>query len=106
MPTFDDRDKGFENKFAHDEETAFKIEARCNRMLGSWVAEKLGKTGEDIKAYSLTIVEMGITYKGLKEISDKIIADLAGAGVTMTAKEIEKEFERLMPIARQEITGA
>ena len=38
MTTFDDREKGFERKFAHDEEQEFKVAARRNRMLGEWAA--------------------------------------------------------------------
>ena len=34
MTTFDDRENAFENKFAHDAETAFRILARRNRLLG------------------------------------------------------------------------
>jgi len=47
MTAFDDRDKGFENKFAHDEELTFKATALCNRMLGLWAAEKMGKVASD-----------------------------------------------------------
>ena len=43
MTSFDEREKGFERKFAHDEELAFKAVALRNKMLGLWAAEKLGK---------------------------------------------------------------
>ena len=46
MTTFDKREEGFENKFAHDEEVRFKAEARRNRLFGLWVAEKLTLSGE------------------------------------------------------------
>ena len=46
MTTFDKREEGFESKFALDEELKFKAEARRNRLLGLWVAEKLGLSGE------------------------------------------------------------
>ena len=47
MNTFDDRKKGFENKFAHDEETLFRINAKRNKLLGTWVADKLEKTDKE-----------------------------------------------------------
>ena len=32
MSSFDNRKKGFEGKFAHDEETLFKINAKRNKF--------------------------------------------------------------------------
>jgi hypothetical protein len=46
MSTFDKREEGFEKKYALDEEQKFKAEARRNRLLGLWAAEKLGITGD------------------------------------------------------------
>jgi len=45
MSTFDKREKGFESKFAHDEELRFKAHARRNKLVGLWAADKLGFTG-------------------------------------------------------------
>ena len=45
MSTFDKREEGFENKFAHDEELRFKARARRNKLVGLWAAEKLGIVG-------------------------------------------------------------
>ena len=47
MSSFEDRQKGFEAKFAHDSEMQFKAEARRNKLLGLWAAEKMGLTGDD-----------------------------------------------------------
>jgi hypothetical protein len=47
MTTFDNREQAFEAKYAHDEEMQFKAQARCNKLLGLWAAEKLGKSGSD-----------------------------------------------------------
>ena len=56
MTTFDKREEGFEKKFAHDEELRFKATARRNKLLGLWVAEKLGKTGTEADAYAKAVV--------------------------------------------------
>jgi hypothetical protein len=42
MTTFKDRNKGFEQKFAHDEELKFRATARRNKLLGLWAADQLG----------------------------------------------------------------
>ena len=56
MSTFDQRQEGFEKKFAHDEELRFKATARRNKLLGLWAAELLGKTGADAEAYAKSVV--------------------------------------------------
>ena len=42
MNSFEDREKSFEKKFAHDEELQFKISARKNKYLGEWASKILG----------------------------------------------------------------
>jgi Uncharacterized conserved protein len=44
MTTFDKREEGFEKVRAH-EELRFKANARRNRLLGLWAAEKMGLSG-------------------------------------------------------------
>ena len=56
MTTFDKREEGFEKKFALDEEQKFKAEARRNKLLGQWIAEKLGMSGEAATAYAKEVV--------------------------------------------------
>ena len=57
MTTFNDREKGFENKFAHDAEMQFRAHARSNKMLGLWAASLLGKTGADAEAYAMEVLK-------------------------------------------------
>ena len=52
MSSMKDREEGFERKFVFDEELRFKANARRNKALGLWAAEKLGKTGADADAYA------------------------------------------------------
>ncbi|MDX1743982.1 MAG: ATPase inhibitor subunit zeta [Ruegeria sp.] len=56
MTTFDERENAFEAKYAHDEEMQFKAQARCNKLLGLWAAEKLGKSGDEAAEYAKTVV--------------------------------------------------
>ena len=41
MNNFKDREKSFEKKFANDQETEFKINAKRNKLLGTWAASIL-----------------------------------------------------------------
>lgn len=77
MSTFDKRQEGFEKKFALDEEQKFKAEARRNKLLGLWAAEKLGKTGDDATAYAKEVVAADFEEAGDTDVLRKVAADLA-----------------------------
>ena len=87
--TFDKREEGFEKKFAHDEELRFKANARRNRMLGMWAAEKLGLSGDAASAYAKEVV---VAELDGQDIAKKVQNDLQAKGVV----ESDTEIRRLM----------
>jgi hypothetical protein len=105
MTTFDDRDKGFESKFAHDEELSFKATSLCNRMLGMWAAAKMGKTDAEAEHYARSIIEAGFADTTPSGLEARLIEDLAKAGISVTPKELHKEVARIMPIAIKQVMG-
>ncbi len=78
MNSFKDREKGFENKFAHDQELQFRAVARRNRLLGRWAAELLGKTGDEVGAYAVEVVKADFQEAGDDDVVRKLVSDLAG----------------------------
>lgn len=99
MTTFDQREKDFEKKFAHDEELRFKATARRNKLLGLWAAEKLGKAGPDADAYAKEVVAADFEEAGEEDVFRKVAKDLAGkaseqdirsAMIELMAKAIEQ----------------
>jgi hypothetical protein len=76
MTTFNDREKGFENKFAHDAEMQFKAQARRNKLLGLWAANLLGKTGAEADAYAMEVVKADFIEVGHEDVYRKLAADL------------------------------
>ncbi|WP_335949136.1 DUF1476 domain-containing protein [Salipiger bermudensis] len=76
MTTFDERESAFENKFAHDEEMAFRAEARCNKLLGLWAAEMLGKSGDGAEAYAREVIKADFEEAGHEDVVRKVAADL------------------------------
>ncbi len=78
MSSFDDRENAYENKFVHDAETQFKIDARSNKLLGLWAAEKLGKTGADADAYALEVIKSDFEEAGHEDVMRKVMGDLEG----------------------------
>lgn len=76
MTTFDDRETGFEAKFAHDEAMQFKAQARANKLLGLWAAELMGKTGADADAYAAEVVKADFEEAGHEDVFRKVAGDL------------------------------
>ena len=81
MTTFDKREEGFEKKFAHDEELRFKANARRNKLLGLWAAEKLGITGDAANVYAKEVVMADFEESGDNDVFKKVHKDLEGKGV-------------------------
>lgn len=107
MTTFDDRDKGFENKFAHEKESSFKITARRNKLLGLWAAGKQGMSGADAEQYARDIVlaEFEAGGDSSQDVVDRLLADFGRAKVALSERDIRAEMNRLEPIARKQILG-
>ena len=101
MSTFDKREEGFEKKFALDEEQKFKAEARRNKLLGLWAAEKLGKSGEDATVYAKEVVASDFEEAGDSDVLRKVTKDLAGKGVS--EQEIRKKMDELVATAVMQI---
>ena len=100
MSTFDDRENAFENKFAHDAETKFKIEARRNKMLGLWAAELLGKTGDDAASYATEVVKSDFEEAGDDDVLRKVSADL---GDKASDEAIREKMKALLQDATDQI---
>lgn len=95
MTTFDDRENAFENKFAHDEAMKFKADARCNKLLGLWAAELLGKTGDEAEAYAREVIKADFEEAGHEDVVRKVAADLGDKADadTIRAKRAELMIE-------------
>lgn len=103
MTTFDKREEGFEKKFALDEEQKFKAEARRNKLLGLWAAEKLGKSGADADAYAKEVVAADFEEAGDSDVLRKLAADFDAKGITISESEIRVKMGELMATAAAQI---
>lgn len=103
MSTFDKREDGFEKKFAHDEELLFKANARRNKLLGLWAAEKLGKSGADADAYAKSVVMADFEEAGDEDVFRKIRGDFDAAGVEQSDHQIRRTMDELMAKAVAEV---
>jgi hypothetical protein len=107
MTTFDKREEGFEKKYALDEELQFKANARRNKLLGAWTAEKLGLTGADAEAYAKAVVLADFDEAGDDDVFRKVRADLDAKGKTdITDQMLRQTMNELLAKAVAEVKAA
>jgi hypothetical protein len=99
MTTFDKREEGFEKKFAIDEELKFKADARRNKLLGLWVAEQIGLSGEAATSYAKEVVAADFEEAGDRDVVHKVTADLAAKGVAISNAALGAKMDELMALA-------
>ncbi len=105
MTTFDNRENAFENLYAHDAEMQFKAEARRNKLLGLWAAEKMGLAGDAADAYAKTVVIADLQEVGDEDVYRKVAADLAEKGAGVTEAELRSQMQGLLTEAKAQIVS-
>jgi hypothetical protein len=103
MTNFEDREKGFERKFANDEELKFRATARRNRLLGLWAAEQMGVTGDAAQAYAREVIKADLAEPGEEDLFRKIRADFDAKGVGQSDHQIRRQMAELMGVAISQI---
>ena len=93
MSTFDEREKSFEKKFAHDEELQFKVSARRNKYLGQWASQILGYNSDQEKEYIESVIKADFAEAGDEDVFRKIKSDLKN--YNMSDEEIRKKMDEL-----------
>lgn len=103
MTTFDDREKAFEAKFAHDQEMQFRITARRNRLLGEWAAGLMKLTAEETDAYRKAVVQADFEEAGDEDVIRKVLGDLTSAGLDVDEAAIRTAMADKSAEARRQI---
>lgn len=103
MTTFDDREQGFEKKFALDAEQEFKAGARRNRLLGEWAAALMGLQGDRVAEYSRAVVKSDLELPGDEDVLRKVFEDLKGSGVQVTEGDVRMKMAELLAQAREQV---
>src|SRR4029078_566328 len=103
MTSFEDREKGFERKFAHDEELKFKATARRNKLLGLWAAGEMGITGDAAQAYAREVIKADLEQPGEEDLFRKIRKDFDAKGVQQSDHQIRHKMSDLMSQAIAQI---
>jgi hypothetical protein len=103
MTGFEDREKGFEAKYRLDEETKFRARARRNVLLGLWVAEKLGITGDAAHAYAREVVAADLERPGDDDVIEKVMTDIRNKGVAVDARTVASQLAEFGKMAREQV---
>jgi hypothetical protein len=103
MTTFDDREKGFEGKFANDAEIEFKATARRNRLLGLWAGGLMGLEGQHLEDYAAAVVRSDFIQPGEEDVLRKVAKDLSGSGLKTTEDQVRGKMHELQAVARGQI---
>jgi hypothetical protein len=105
MTDFRDRERAEEAKFAMDEQTAFRVAARRNRLLGHWAAEKMGLTPEETDAYAKAVIQADFEEAGDEDVIRKVLGDLTGAGCDIDEADVRAALDEKSVEARRQLMG-
>lgn len=100
---FEDREKAYENKWAHEQALRFKVAARHNKLVGLWAAGELGLSGEQAEAYAKTVIAADLKGGGDADVFQKIRRDFDAAKLTHSDHVLHRKMEELLATARDQI---
>ena len=103
MTNLSEREKAFEAKYQLDQELAFKVHVRRNKLLGLWAAELMGLSKDEAAAYAKTVVEADFERPGDSDVLERVLKDLTARGIDMSEHRLRKEMERLLAVAKSEV---
>lgn len=105
MTDFKDRERAEEAHFALEEETAFRIAARRNKLLGEWAAGLMNLTPEETDAYRKAVVQADFEESGDEDVIRKLLGDLTAAQTSVSESDIRMKLEELTIEARRQLLG-
>ena len=100
MSSFDEREKGFEKKFAHDEELQFKVSARRNKYIGEWASKILGYNPDQEKEYIQSVIKADFAEAGDDDVLEKLKEDLKDHNIS--DEDIRKKMDELNEKAKSD----
>jgi hypothetical protein len=103
MTMFDDRERAFEAKFAHDQEMLFRVTARRNRLLGEWAAAIMKLTPAETDAYRKAVVQADFEESGEEDVLRKVLGDLISAGTDADEAAVRAAMAEKMAEARRQL---
>ena len=103
MSLYDERERGFEAGFAHDQEREFHAQAKRDKALGYWLGEKLGKSGEALEDYVLSVWRADLREPGDRDVFDKLMADVRANGLDVSEAQLRARMDEELSAAQAEL---
>ena len=103
MTTFDDREKAFEAKYRLDQETTFRVTVRRDKLLGLWVAERLGMTGPEADSYARSVIDGDVGVAGHHDVVVRLLKDAADRGKPLDEEVVRKQAVKFEAQARAQV---
>ncbi|EIM29423.1 DUF1476 domain-containing protein [Microvirga lotononidis] len=106
MTLFEDRERAFEQMFAHDEEARFRALARRNRLLGQWAATQLGLKGQKADDYVNEVGRSLVAQVVDAGLVEKLRVDFEAGGVNLSEEQIRQKMAELMAVAVTQVRSS
>ena len=103
MSGFDDREQGFEGRFAHDQDLEFQAVSRRNKLVARWAAGLMGLEGDHVEDYVKAVIRSEVEQPLAEDVFRKITQDLKAAGVQVGDGEIHSRMDEMLAHAREQI---
>ena len=103
---FNEREKGYEAKFKLDQDTEFRIEARRNKLLGLWLAERMGIPASEVDDYAKEVVVADLKEPGIEDVVSKVLKDIADRNSDVTEDQVRAKIVEFQAVATKQITEA
>ncbi len=103
--SFSKREKGEERKFELDQALTFKAESRRNKLLGLWLAEHFGLTGDAAEDYAKEVVVADMDEPGIEDVMRKVMSDIESKGASVTEDEVRSKIVELDAVAIEQVTN-
>ena len=103
MTTFDEREKAFERKFAHDQDLRFRATARRNKLFGLWAAEKLGLSDAEAGEYAKSVIRADFQKPGDDDVLRKVKDDFDAKGIDQSYDQLQSTLTEMMAESLRQI---
>lgn len=105
MTTFDDRERAFETQFAREEDLAFRVTARRNKLIAQWAAALMKLTPEETDAYAKAVVHADFEEAGDEDVIRKLLGDLTAAGIGIDEAGVRRALDEQASEALRQLQG-
>ncbi len=105
MTSMEERESAFENKFAHDEELKFRVEARRTKLIGNWAAGVMGMKADEAQRYVETLLAADLQEAGSDDVLRKLTQDLTAKGLDPVGLHLRKKMDEFYEIAKSQVVA-